>query len=133
MKKIYLCAIVLLTTVGLVGLVTLSAAESKSADLLTHRQVKELVATAKTPADHTRLAKHFTAVAVKYETDAADHVDLAATYRKNPNGRAESKSPGGPDTAVHCDRFGQLALEAAKEARALASAHEHMAETSKSH
>jgi hypothetical protein len=125
MKKIYLCAIVLLTTVGFMGLA--EAAHPKSTDSLTGKQVKVMVEHAKTPADHTALANHFNGLAARYETDASNHTDLAEAYRKNPNGRAESKGSGGPDTASHCDRFAELSREAAKEARAIASAHEHMA------
>ena len=98
----------------------------KSADLLTSRQVKELVATAKTPADHLKLSKHFTALAAKYEAQANEHAAEAQAYRKNPT-FTDSKNPNGPGTAAHCDRFAELTLQAAKEARELASAHEHMA------
>ena len=42
----------------------------------------------------------------------------------SPQGRITSVGPG---TATHCDRFAALDREAAKEARDLASAHEHMA------
>ena len=40
---------------------------------------------------------------------------------------ATAKTPGGPGTAAHCERFAELDRQAAKEARDLASAHEHMA------
>ena len=125
-------AIVALAVMGFAAFVPPAIAQtSKSSDLLTKKQVKEFVTTAKTPADHVKLQKHFLALAAKYETEAADHVDLAGAYRKNPNGVAESKRPGGPETAVHCDRFADLTRQAAKEARELASAHEHMAASSK--
>lgn len=123
--------IVTLAVIGFAASVPLAAQTSKSSDLLPNKQVKELVATAKTPADHMKLQKHFLALAAKYETEAADHVDVAAAYRKNPNGVAESKRPGGPETAVHCDRFADLTRQAAKEAREMASAHEHMAGAAK--
>ena len=103
-----------------------AAQARKSTDLLTSKQVKELVATAKTPADHLKLSKHFTALAVKYEDQANEHTAEAQAYRKNPT-FMESKNPSGPGTAAHCDRFAELTLQAAKEARELASAHEHMA------
>jgi hypothetical protein len=106
------------------------AGQSKSSDLLTNKQVTELVANAKTPADHIKLQKHFLALAAKYEADADEHVAEAQAYRKNPTFR-ETKSPGGPATAAHCDRFAELTREAAKEARELASAHEHMAAAAK--
>lgn len=103
-----------------------TTSKAKSSDLLTSKQVKALIATAGTPADHVKLQKHFLAVAAKHEADANEHAAEAQAYRKNPSFR-ESKNPVGPGTAAHCDRFAELDREAAKEARDLASAHEHMA------
>ena len=101
-------------------------AKAKSSDLLTPKQVEGLIAAAKTPADHGRLQKHFLALAAKYDADAKEHAAEAEAYRKNPSFR-DTKSPVGPGTAAHCDRFAELDREAAKEARDLAAAHEHMA------
>jgi len=95
-------------------------------NLLPSKQVRELVANAKTSDDHAKLARHFLALAEQYEADAADHKAFAEAYRKAPTA-SETKRPGGPDTAAHCDRFAKLAADAAKEARALAAAHERMA------
>ena len=95
-------------------------------NLLSSKQVRELVANAKSPDDHAKLARHFLALAEKYETDAADHKALADASRKSPTA-SETKRPGAPDTAAHCDRFARLAADAAKEARALAAAHERLA------
>jgi hypothetical protein len=106
--------------------VATAAQARKSTDLLTSNQVKELVATAKTTGDHLKLSKHFTALAAKYEDQANEHAAEGQAYRKNPT-FMESKNPSGPGTAAHCDRFAELTRQAAKEARELASAHEHMA------
>jgi hypothetical protein len=98
----------------------------KSSGLLTAKQVQELIATAKTPADHMKLSKHFAALAAKYDAEAADHEMVAKAYRSLPTA-SETKRPGAPDTALHCDRLAESARAAAKEARELAAAHEHMA------
>jgi hypothetical protein len=100
--------------------------KATASDLLTSKQVRELIASAKTPADHVKLQKHYLALAARYEADAADHVADAQAYRKNPS-FLESKNPTGLGTAAHCDRFAQLDRDAAKEARDLAAAHDHMA------
>lgn len=100
--------------------------KAKSSDLLTSKQVKELIATAKTPADHVKLQRHLLALAAQYEVDAADHAAEAQAYRQNPS-VMDSKHPGNPGTAVHCDRFAELDRQAAKEARDLASTHGQMA------
>ena len=109
-----------------IGAALPAVSAQSSTDRLTDKQVKELIATAKTPADHVKLQKHYLAVAAEYETKAVEHTAEAAEYRKNPSFR-DTKTPYGPGTAAHCERFAQLDREAAKEARDLASAHEHMA------
>ena len=119
--------IVLLGVLAFATSVALSAAQTtKASDLLTSKQVTDLIATAKTPADHVKLQKHFLAVAARYDADAAAHAAEAQAYRKNPS-FMDTKHPVNPGTAAHCDKFAELDREGAKEARDLASAHEHMA------
>ena len=100
--------------------------QASSGDILSSKELRDLIANAKTPADHRKLAKHFEAVAARYEADAADHVAEAKAYRSAPSA-SESKRPGSPDTAVHCDRLADAARNAAKAARELARDHEGMA------
>jgi hypothetical protein len=122
-----LFSIALLGLAVVVGSTTVSAAQTKSSsDLLTAKQVADLIATAKTPADHMKLSKHFAALAKSYDAEVAEHEREAKAYRSNPTG-SESKRPGAPDTAVHCDRLAEHARASAIEARDLAVEHEHMA------
>lgn len=111
---------------AVLALTAASFANAQTADLLTSKQARDLVVTANTSDDHMKLSRHFTALAAKYDAEAADHHDLAAAYRKAPTA-SETKRPGAPDTAAHCERFAQSTARAAKEARALAAAHERMA------
>jgi hypothetical protein len=114
-------AIALAVSVG-----TSAAQAPKPTDLLTDKQVKELVATATTPANHVQLQKHFLALWAKYDAEAAKHADLAESHRKNAN--AGSHFPGNHSLqAKHCDRLSASLREAANEARELASEHERMA------
>ena len=106
-----------------------SAAEQQKA-ILTAKQLRELVAKANSPADHLKLARHYTAVAEKHEAEANEHVALAAEYRKNPR-PSEVKRPMAPDTAAHCEYFAEHCRKAAAEMRAMAKAHEDMAKASK--
>ena len=103
-----------------------AAPASDSSNLLTPAQVKSLIVTAKTPADHVKLQNHYLALAAQYDVNATEHAAEAEAYRNNPS-FMDSKHPGNPGTATHCDRFAELDREAAKEARELAAAHEHMA------
>jgi hypothetical protein len=100
--------------------------QASSGEILTGKEVRDLIANAKTPAEHRKLARHFAAVAARYEADAADHVAEAKAYRTAP-GASESKRPGSPDTAAHCDRLADAARNAATAARELARDHEQMA------
>jgi hypothetical protein len=101
-------------------------AQAKAGDILTSKEVQDLIVNAKTPADHLKLAKHFTALAARYDAEAADHAAEAKAYRSGGNA-AESKRPGSPGTAAHCDRLASAAREAASAARDLANDHEKMA------
>jgi hypothetical protein len=103
-----------------------AVAQGNAGDLLGSKEVRDLIANAKTPVQHRKLAKHFAAVAARYDADAVDHVAEAKAYRSAPNA-AESKRPGSPDTAVHCDRLADAARNAATAARELARDHEQMA------
>jgi hypothetical protein len=91
-------------------------ASRSSEDLLTSKEVKELVAQAKTPADHITLAKHFSALAAKYEAEADEHVALGKLY-------------GVRRFVRHCNQLALHARESAKAARELAAKHERTAST----
>jgi hypothetical protein len=125
MTTLHRYTVAVLGMMGIALSVALAAAPA-STSTLTSKEVKELIATAKTPADHVKLQKHFLAVAAQYESDADEHAADAKAYRKNPT-FMDAKHPVNPGTAAHCDRFAELDREAAKEARLLASEHEHMA------
>ena len=91
-------------------------------DLLTGKQLKALLATARTPADHVTLQKHFLALAARSDAKAAEHSAMAEN--RNPG----SHFPGTASSwAKHCDRISRSGREAAREARVLASEHEQMA------
>lgn len=120
--------IVALAVMGLAASAPLLAQQSQSSDLLTNKQAQELAMTAKTPADHAKLQKHFVALAAKYEAEAVDHAGLAQAERKN-DGKINGKLfPGNPARrAQHCDRLSASLKAAAKDARELAAEHGKMA------
>jgi len=101
-----------------------------NAQVLGKAELKKLVATASTPQDHERIAKHFDAKAVQYETDAKDHEELAAEYAATPTGH-EQKHPMSGLTAEHCRYFAKEARRAAEEARKIAADHRQMAKPTK--
>lgn len=92
------------------------------------KEVRALVANAKTPADHMRLSRHYAAMAVKHDAEAQEHEVLAAEYTKNAQLGA-SKHPMAPNTAEHCKFYAEHCRNAAKEMRAMSATHEEMAKS----
>jgi uncharacterized membrane-anchored protein YhcB (DUF1043 family) len=112
---------------SLVAMLLVSGTPARAQDgLLSKQELKTLIANAKTPEDHQRLAKHFTAKAAQLEDDAKDHEALAAQYKANPN-MHEMKHPGSQQTASHCATMARSLRKAAEDARKVASDHELMA------
>lgn len=87
---------------------------------LSDAQLQQLVANAKTPADHAGLAEYFTSLVTKYSKDADAHAAMAGGYRTNPRASISA-------AADHCDRLVRQARTAANEAKALAAEHQALA------
>ena len=115
-----------LAVVMLISIGQATAAEAKGE--LSKDEVRALVANAKTPSDHMKLAAHYTALAVKHEAEAQEHEALAAEYKRNPQ-LGSSKHPMGPNSAEHCLFFAEHCQKAAKEMRTMAAEHEEMAKS----
>jgi hypothetical protein len=94
-----------------------------SAQILSKAQLKELITSASTAADHEKIAKHFDAKAAQYETDAKDYDELAVAHRNNGH---SSKHPMSGLTEEHCKYFAAEARRAATEARKVAADHREM-------
>ncbi len=115
----------------LAALMVMSAGQAAAVEPtgeLKSKEVKALVASAKTPDDHMKLARHYTAMAVKHEAEAKEHETLAAEYTRNPQ-MGSSKTPMSPNSAEHCRYFAEHCRKAAKEMQAMAAAHEQMAKS----
>ena len=113
----------LLLIVAVVGL----GFAAEATPTMSKAEVKELIGKASTPEDHQRLAAYFTQKAEKMEAEAVEHDELAKEYLNNPGIHA-MKHPMSGNTAAHCRYFAQAARKAAAEDRALAAAHESMAQ-----
>ena len=110
---------------ALLATATLLTTPFATAQALGKAELKKLVATASTPQDHERIAKHFDAKAAQYEADAKDHEELAADYAASPSGH-DLKHPMSGLTAEHCKYFAKEARRAAEEARKIAADHRAM-------
>lgn len=102
----------------------LVAADSSAS--LSKKELKTLIATAQTPADHRRIAAYYQQQATDLRRKAKDHEEMAGIYQKQPL-PYEGKHAYGTVGFSHCRKFADLFIEQAKEADALASLHEDMA------
>ena len=108
----------------------LSSDAQTAAKLLGDKQLAELIASAKTAADHRELAAHYRAVAANHEAEATEHAELAAKYKANPT-ISDMKRPGAPDTASHRLAYAEPCRKAAKTMSDMAAMHEEMAKNIK--
>jgi hypothetical protein len=84
--------------------------------MMSDAQLRQLVASARTPSEHGTLAEYFNSLVTKYSQDADSHAAMAAAYRSNPRGAVSA--------ADHCDRLVKQGRAAATDARALAGEHQ---------
>ena len=107
-----------------------SQVTSASGDRLTHKQVTDLIANAKTPADHMKLAKHFNATADDLAAQGREHAQLADQYRHTAELASDEDKPHySTEMAGHCARLAEELSRAADAARSLANDHEQIAQS----
>ena len=124
----------LVIAAAIVALTMLSIAPAYSAagekkPVVTKKEFKTLLKTAKEPADHLKIAEYYRQEAARLTASSKEHAELAETYAKNPL-FAPLESKQGVSygrSASHCRRWAQLDAEQAKKAEALARLHEDMA------
>ena len=114
LRSLTLAAVALAVVAGSAG------AQEKPSGLLSTLEVRELVSRAE-PADHTRLAVHFTALADRYAAEANKHLSMAKSFVGNPNRTV------GSGMSVHCRRLAELNTQEATTVRELATFHEKLA------
>ncbi len=100
-----------------------STAQPKT-DKLSKQQLLSLIATAKTPADHLRLARYYEAQATYYLAQSQQHEEQAAAYKKNPMTNSDKFRFG---TVDHCEYFAQSFKDISTKMQELANIHEQMA------
>jgi len=83
---------------------------------LSESEFKKLAQSHKEPADHLKLAEHFTAHAMEHEADAKMHEDLAAPYEKIH-----------PQLAGEARHYAAHSREAAEAMRNMAKIHQELA------
>lgn len=93
-------------------------------DKLTKKELKALIASAKAPADHERIAAYYRAEVQRLDAKYRQHEEDLAGYNRNPL-RYSSKYPTMGD---HCRGWASYYKMAAERAAALATMHERLAQ-----
>ena len=96
---------------------------------ISKRALQEMIAGAKTAADHKAIADHYNAEAAKMRAKAVEHDEMAGWYRKA--GEGVKKTPYAPGTIDHCERLVKDYKSTADDLTALAKEHEAMAANAK--
>ncbi|SRR5713226_7957105 len=117
--------------VGIVVVVFALGVQSHSSHALAaqDKNVEQMIAEAKTPADHKAIADFYQAESTRLQHEAEQHAALA----KKLVGEAGGQNPSAShhyDQAEHCRNFADLLGKAAREAQSLAKFHERMAQSS---
>jgi hypothetical protein len=87
--------------------------------------LKEMIAGAKTAADHRAIANHYKAEAAQARAKAHQHDQMAVWYRKA--GEGVRKTPYAPGTINHCVQLVKSYRSTADDLTALAKEHEAIA------
>ena len=112
--KRFVTALTLTTSVLFIG----AFSQVSAGTILSKDEVKELSATAATPADHLKLAAYFNSQADQFEAEAVEHEGLANAHRIKTDALADKHTMSG-NTAGHCDYRPRHALRARSAGRTL--------------
>jgi hypothetical protein len=102
---------------------------AKNGSTMTAKESQELVATAKTPQDHLRLAQYFNHQAAGYEAEATNHDAMVVAYRKNAVAFSRNTLEG-TRAIGHCEFLAKSNRDMAVAVREMAASHEAMAKES---
>jgi hypothetical protein len=91
---------------------------------LNKQQLNTLIATAKTPAEHQRIASYYEAQAQDYRGQAQEHESMIAAYKANSS---LSTNKNTASTIGHCEYFVKTLKDLAVKSHELAQLHEQMA------
>jgi hypothetical protein len=97
-----------------------AVAQDRSPAVLNPLEVQQLVKRAE-PADSTRLAAHFTALAELYAAQAKRHTSMAQSFVGNPSRNL------GTGMSAHCKQLADLNMKSATELRELATYRQKLA------
>lgn len=115
----------ILSVISLAFVMSVTAfAKTPTIDHLSKRQLNTLIATAKTPAEHQRIAEFYLLQAQDYLAQSKEHAQMAEQFRNNP---IRNNSKYVINTVNHCEYWAQKYSEKAAKSQELANQHEQMA------
>lgn len=115
-------------TMLLLGLILMaygSPSPGASQSKLNKNELKTLIANAKTPQDHERLAAYYRSQEQLAKSGVAEHEQMLQRYHENPLSHRFTKTPSPDD---HCRTMIRLFGDKARHFSALAQYHERLAE-----
>ncbi len=98
--------------------------EIAKADRLSRQQLNSLIVTAKTPADHERIAQAYESNARQYRAEAQEHEAMIATYKAHAS---LSNDKNRASTIGHCEYFVKALNDLALKSDELARRQQEMA------
>lgn len=101
-----------------------TAQTQPNAGNLSKQQLVSLVANAKTPAEHLRIAQYYGAKAQDYLAQSKEHEQMAEQFRANTVTSSSKFSRG---TVNHCEYLAQNFKQKAEQMQKLELEHEQMA------
>ncbi|HEU0004937.1 MAG TPA: hypothetical protein VFS12_03005, partial [Terriglobia bacterium] len=89
----------------LIGIVAMAGnvSTTHAKETISKRALTEMIAGAKSAADHQAIAEYYYAEAAKAQAKAVEHDEMAGWYRKA--GEGVKKTPYAPGTISHCERL----------------------------
>ncbi len=125
-RKPFAFALALLLALSLLS----TYAAAGEAKVITKKEFKTLLKTAKEPVEHRKIAAYYRQEAARLTASAKEHEELAEVYAKNPSFPAMEAKQGTAfgQGASHCKRWAELSAEQAKVAESLAAMHDKMAQ-----
>ncbi len=91
---------------------------------LSKKQLAALVACAKTPAEHERIAAYYRAEYERLQAEADQHADMAGRFLSNPATNNDKSARG---TVSHCVSMERNLRSKSAQARAIAEEHKRLA------
>src|SRR6266852_164295 len=110
MKTAHRMPFALVLTLVLGSSLLFTYATASENQVITKKEFKTLLKTAKEPVEHRKIAEYYRQEAARLTASAKEHEELAKVYAKNPPFPAMEAKHGAAfaQGAPHCERWGRI-------------------------